>query len=118
MSRQAARLAILCLVLTIATTGTAAGGDAAAGWSRPGLVREMVWDWIARLVGVQAKCSMGIDPNGKPCGTSEIQPECSGGIDPDGKPCPTPEVQLKCSGGIDPNGAPCVMPSAGCRCVP
>jgi hypothetical protein len=106
MLRKAARLAILCIVLIAATTGAAAGRDTAPGWSRPGVVREVtrvpgrVWEWIARLAGIQPKCSMGIDPNGKPC------------------PTPPAEVQPKCSGGIDPNGAPCVMPSAGCRCVP
>lgn len=103
MLRKAARLAILCIVLIAATTGAAAGRDVAPGWSRPGVVREVtriperVWAWIARLAGIQPKCSGGIDPNGKPCSTSE--------------------VQLKCSAAIDPNGSPCAMPSPGCRCV-
>lgn len=126
MLRKAARLAILSVILVLiaATTGAAAGRDAAPGWSRPGIVQEVtrvperVWEWIARLAGIQVKCSGGIDPNGKPCGTSAVQPECSGAIDPDGKPCPTQEVQLKCSAGIDPDGKPCALPSTGCRCTP
>jgi hypothetical protein len=98
------RVAIVYLsLIPVAIATEAAGrGNAIPGRDHPTPVwetrslREVVQDWILRRIApppgrreedVQLKCSMGIDPDGKPCALLE---ECSAGIDPNGRPCTLP----------------------------
>jgi hypothetical protein len=104
MSRGTVRVVVVCLsLIPFAIATEAAGrGNASPDLDRPAAVWEMrslrnvVQDWILRRIAplpgrreeaIQLKCSMGIDPNGKPCA---LLGECSAGIDPDGKPCALP----------------------------
>jgi hypothetical protein len=84
MTRRIVRLALVCLSLVLFTAATEAAGvrGTMPDRGRPARVLEipslgeMIREWIARRVaaqpggreeGVRLKCSMGIDPNGKPC---------------------------------------------------
>lgn len=84
MTRRIVRLALVCLSLVLFTAATEAAGvrGTAPDRGRPVLMREvpsfgeMIREWIARRLaaqpggreeGAQVKCSLGIDPNGRPC---------------------------------------------------
>lgn len=104
MSRRTARVVVVCLsLIPFAIATEAAGrGNASPDRDRPTplcemlSLRELVQDWILRRIApppgsreenVQLKCSMGIDPDGKPCA---VLGDCSAGIDPNGEPCALP----------------------------
>lgn len=101
MSRRTARVVVVCLSLIpfVIATEAAGRGNASPDRDRPTAVwemrslRDVVQDWILRRIApppgrreedVQLKCSLGIDPDGKPCA---LLGDCSAGIDPNGKPC-------------------------------
>ena len=99
MSRRTARVLVVCLSLIPCAVATEAAGRGKASpdrsrsspvWETLSL-REVVPGWLLRRIapspggeGVQLKCSLGIDPDGKPCA---VLGDCSAGIDPNGQPC-------------------------------